>query len=170
MVFLDSTHFNLSPTIFPDHIICPCTHNGWILKNGSWNGGVRDIMDGLADVGGAFFTASFIRTTVVDFTLPLVETTNTFFLQNPKASNQPLSVCPFRITNIFGGWGYHYSTPLIYIWRVWFPIVDLLFSKLLDLKPKQSLDLELENRLISKFFYLKIGHSNFRGPSTRGLR
>ena len=43
-------------------------------------------MDGLADVGGAFFTASFIRTTVVDFTLPLVETTNTFFLQNPKAS------------------------------------------------------------------------------------
>ena len=56
------------------------------FQNGSWNGGVRDIMDGLADVGGAFFTASFIRNTVVDFTLPLVETTNTFFLKNPKVT------------------------------------------------------------------------------------
>ena len=40
----------------------------------------------MADVGGAFFTASYIRTTVVDFSLPLVEVTNTFFLKNPKAA------------------------------------------------------------------------------------
>ena len=30
------------------------------------------------------FTASYIRSTVVDFTFPLVEAHNTFFLQNPK--------------------------------------------------------------------------------------
>jgi hypothetical protein len=43
-------------------------------------------MDGEADTGGAFFTASFIRSTVVDFILALVETINTFFLKNPKVN------------------------------------------------------------------------------------
>jgi hypothetical protein len=56
------------------------------FQNGSWNGGVRDIMDGVADLGGAFFRASFIRSIVVDFTLPMVETINTFFLKNPKVN------------------------------------------------------------------------------------
>jgi len=55
-------------------------------KNGSWNGGIRDILDNLADFGGGMFTASYIRSTVVDFTIPLVEAHNTFFLQNPKAA------------------------------------------------------------------------------------
>ena len=63
-----------------------------VFQNGSWNGGVRDIMDGEADVGGAFFTASFIRSTVVDFTLPLVETINTFFLKNPKVNQIILNI------------------------------------------------------------------------------
>ena len=48
-------------------------------------------MDGVADVGGAFFTARYIRTTVVDFTLPLAETLNTFFLANPEVAIQSLS-------------------------------------------------------------------------------
>jgi hypothetical protein len=69
------------------------------VQNGSWNGGVKDILDGVADVGGAFFTASYIRTTVVDFTLPLLEITNTFFLKNPKAAYSWTSfIKPFNLS------------------------------------------------------------------------
>ena len=70
-----------------------------LVQNGSWNGGVKDILDGVADVGGAFFTASYIRTTVVDFTLPLLEITNTFFLKNTKAANSWTSfIKPFNMS------------------------------------------------------------------------
>ena len=55
-----------------------------MFLNGTWNGGVGDILAGVADVGGGFFTASYMRSTVVDFSLPLVESVNSFFLKNPK--------------------------------------------------------------------------------------
>ena len=41
-------------------------------------------MDGVADIGAAYFTASHLRSTVVDFTIPLDESSLTFFLKNPK--------------------------------------------------------------------------------------
>ena len=53
-------------------------------QNGTWNGGVRDIMDGVADLAGAPFTATQIRSTVVDFSVPLVEIVCRFFIKNPE--------------------------------------------------------------------------------------
>ena len=42
------------------------------------------MMDGVADIGGAPFTASQIRSTVVDFSVPLVEFFCRFFIKNPE--------------------------------------------------------------------------------------
>ena len=53
-----------------------------------WNGGVLDLMEGVADVGGASFTASQIRSTVVDFSVPLVEIVCRFFIKNPEVCCQ----------------------------------------------------------------------------------
>ena len=55
-----------------------------LLQNGTWNGGIRDMLDGLVDIGAAAFTASQIRSTVVDFTIPIVEIVCRFFIKNPK--------------------------------------------------------------------------------------
>ena len=41
-------------------------------------------MDGVADLAGAPFTASQIRSTVVDFSVPLVEIVCRFFIKNPE--------------------------------------------------------------------------------------
>ena len=45
---------------------------------------MKDLLDGVADVGGASFTATQIRSTVVDFSVPLVEIVCRFFIKNPK--------------------------------------------------------------------------------------
>ena len=54
------------------------------MQNGTWNGGVKDLLDGVADIGGATFTATQIRSTVVDFSIPLVEIVCRFFIKNPE--------------------------------------------------------------------------------------
>ena len=41
-------------------------------------------MDGVADLAGAPFTATQIRSTVVDFSVPLVEIVCRFFIKNPE--------------------------------------------------------------------------------------
>ena len=58
---------------------------------------MKDILDNVADVGGAMFTASYIRSTVVDFSLPLVEAINTFFLKNPKVKKR---CCYIKVNKI----------------------------------------------------------------------
>ena len=45
---------------------------------------MKDLLDGVADVGGASFTATQIRSTVVDFSVPLVEIVCRFFIKNPE--------------------------------------------------------------------------------------
>ena len=57
-----------------------------IFQDGTWDGAIKDIMDGVADIGAAFFTASYLRSTVVDFTLQIHKIRNHFFLKNPKAA------------------------------------------------------------------------------------
>ena len=69
------------------------------FQYGKWNGGIKDIIDGVADIGAADFTASHLRSTVVDFTLPILEQTNTFFFKNSKAAFSWTSFLrPFYIT------------------------------------------------------------------------
>ena len=54
------------------------------FQHGNWTGGVRDIMDGVADIGSAPFTASQIRSTVVDFSFPVIQVPIRFFIKNPE--------------------------------------------------------------------------------------
>ena len=58
----------------------------YIYQDGTWNGGIKDIIDGVADIGAAYFTASHLRSKVVDFTIPIDEESLTIFLKNPKLS------------------------------------------------------------------------------------
>ena len=64
------------------------------MQNGTWNGGVKDLMDGVADIGGATFTATHIRSTVVDFSIPLVEIVCRFFIKNPEVGTGDISQYP----------------------------------------------------------------------------
>ena len=41
-------------------------------------------MDGIADIGASVFTASQIRSTVVDFSVPVTEVPIRFFIKNPE--------------------------------------------------------------------------------------
>ena len=54
------------------------------MQNGTWNRGVKDLLDDVADIGGAKLIAVQIRSTVVDFSIPLVEIVCRFFIKNPK--------------------------------------------------------------------------------------
>ena len=45
---------------------------------------MKDLLDGVADIGGASFTATHIRSTVVKFSVPLVEIVCRFFIKNPE--------------------------------------------------------------------------------------
>ena len=60
--------------------------NIWFLQDGAWNGGIKDILDGIADIGAATFSATYIRSTAVDFSFSFREAPNHFFLKNPEAS------------------------------------------------------------------------------------
>ena len=51
---------------------------------------MRDILDGVTDVGAAFFTQSFSRSTVIDFSFPLITSVNTFFVKNPNVRKENL--------------------------------------------------------------------------------
>ena len=59
---------------------------GGIFQDGTWDGGIKDIMDGVADIAAAFFTVTYLRSTAVDFTLQIHEIRNHFFLKSPKAA------------------------------------------------------------------------------------
>ena len=51
-------------------------------------------MDGVADIGGVTFTATQIRRSVVDFSVPLVEIVCRFFIKNPEVGTGAITQYP----------------------------------------------------------------------------
>ena len=61
----------------------------------SWNGAVKDLMEGVADVSPSSFTISQIRSTVVDFSTPIMLSANVFLVSAKPSYSWDIFSRPF---------------------------------------------------------------------------
>ena len=55
-------------------------------KNGKWNGMIRQLLEDEIDIAPAEFTITQLRSTVVDFLVPIAESHQRLFIPNPADS------------------------------------------------------------------------------------
>ena len=69
---------------------------------------MKDILDEVADIGGAPFTHTHIRSTAVDFSIQIVQGICRFFIKNPEVWIFSLSnLILFHFALIFLTWTKH---------------------------------------------------------------
>ena len=75
----------------------------------TWNGAVKDLKDGVADLAPSSVTISHIRSTAIDFSLPIVSSKNCFMISAVPSYSLDIFSRPFRIET----WAFLYLTIFI---------------------------------------------------------
>ena len=62
----------------------------------TWNGAVKDLMEGVADVAPISLFMSHIRSTAVDFSIPIISSNNVFLVSNQPSYSWDIFLRPFH--------------------------------------------------------------------------